>query len=59
MGLFGMLLGDFNHKQLVDASPRFAGVFFASFMVLVFLTTVNVFIAMYRAQSVVVAVSSS
>jgi len=47
MALFGMLLGEYNHTALVEASPRFSGFFFASFMVLVFLTTVNVFIAMY------------
>lgn len=42
---FNMLLGEFQYNELLRASPRVAPIFFASFMVLVYITFINMFIA--------------
>lgn len=42
---FNMLLGSFNYDQLLVAAPRLAPVFFASYMILVYITFINMFIA--------------
>ena len=40
-----MLVGDFNFDELNNASPYIAPVFFISYMMLVYITLINVFIA--------------
>ncbi|ETV98589.1 hypothetical protein H310_08710 [Aphanomyces invadans] len=42
---FQMLLGDFNYASLSAANPAMSGLFFFSFMILVFLIVVNMFVA--------------
>ena len=40
-----MLLGSFNYNRMLEAAPRVAPVFFASYMVLVYIIFINMFIA--------------
>lgn len=42
---FNMLLGQFTYDELLLAAPRVAPLFFGSFMLLVYITFINMFIA--------------